>query len=44
MNMLLCLGYVFGGVLGMMLSVYLVLSFICWLGDTFEQTTWRWKK
>ena len=44
MNMIFCIGCVFGGIFGIMLSVYLTLNFICWMGDAFEKTTWRWKK
>ena len=37
-------GCLIGGLFGMMLAFYLALCFICWLGDVFEQSTWRWKK
>ena len=44
MNVLMCIGVAMGGLLGFLLGFYLILCGISWLGDVFEQTTWRWKK
>ena len=41
MDMILGIGCVFGGLFGIMLSVYLLLSFICWSGDVIENKKWR---
>ena len=44
MNMIMGIGCVLATVFGIMFSVYLTLSFICWMGDTFESKSWRfWK-
>ena len=44
MDLVMTIGYVFCGLIGLMLSFYLALCFICWAGDVFDKTTWRWKK
>ena len=43
-NFLICMGFAMGGLLGFLLTFYLILCFISWLGEIFEKTTWRWKK
>ena len=42
MDVVLCMGYAIGGLLGIMLSFYLTLCFISWLGDTIENKSWRY--
>ena len=37
----LLIGTIFASILGIMLSVYLTLSFICWAGDVIENKKWR---
>ena len=37
-------GCILGSMFGVLIGLYLVLCFISWLGETFENTTWRWKK
>ena len=41
MDLITATGYLLGGLLGMMLSFYLTLCFICWLGDVVENKKWR---
>ena len=31
-----------GGLLGMMLSFYLILCFICWIGDVIDNKSWKY--
>ena len=40
-NFVLLMGTVFAGIFGIMLLVYLTLSFICWLGEAYESKSWR---
>ena len=44
MDLVLAGGCLIGGLFGLIMSFYLILCFISWLGETFENTTWRWKK
>ena len=41
MDLLLTAGCLIGGLFGMMLTFYLVLCFICWVGDVIENKKWR---
>ena len=44
MDMVMSIGCVFAGILCIMLSVYMTLSFICWIGETLDNKSWRfWK-
>ena len=44
MDMVMSIGCVVGGLIGIMLSFYLTLCFICWAGDVVETKSWRiWK-
>jgi hypothetical protein len=44
MDMVMSIGCVVGGLIGIMLSFYLALCFICWLGDVIDNQKRRWKK
>ena len=44
MEMVLMMGYIMGGLIGIMLSFYLTLCFICWAGDVVETKSWRYWK
>ena len=41
MDLILTAGCLIGGLFGMMLTFYLVLCFICWVGDVIENKSWR---
>ena len=41
-NVILCICCMVGGLLGMMISFYLILCFICWVGDVIEKKKWRY--
>ena len=44
MDLILTAGCLIGGLFGMMLSFYLALCFITWIGDVIENKSWRlWK-
>ena len=44
MDMVMGIGCVFAGILCIMLSVYLALSFTCWITDVIDRKSWRfWK-
>ena len=44
-NLLLSVGYLIGGLFGLMLSFYLALCFIQWVGDIIENRPWKyWSK
>jgi len=42
MNIVLSVGCIMGGLVGLMLSFYLTLCFIQWLGDVIENKSWRY--
>jgi len=44
MDIVTGMGCVVGGLIGIMLSFYLALCFICWLGDVIDNQKRRWKK
>ena len=44
MNAVLMVGYVMGGLIGIMLSFYLTLCFISWAGEVIENKSWRYWK
>ena len=37
-------GCILGILSGGLIVLYLALTFICWMSDVFDKTTWRWKK
>ena len=41
MDLVMTIGYVFCGLIVLMLSFYLTLCFICWAGDVIENKKWR---
>ena len=41
---LICIGIGMAISLGILLGLWMILSVICWIGDVFDNTTWRWKK
>ena len=44
-NMLIQVLMLFGGMFGMMLSFYLVLCFIQWISDVWDEKRWElWKE
>ena len=43
-DIIIASGCMIGGLLGMMISFYLILCFICWIGDVIENKKRRWKK
>ena len=44
-NMVLGVLYLMGGLFGMMLSFYIVLCFIQWIGDVWDEKRWlEWKE
>ncbi len=42
MDLILTAGCLVGGLFGMMLSFYLTLCFITWIGDVIENKSWRY--
>ena len=44
MDLMIAAGYLVGGLFCLIMSFYLALCFICWLGDVVEKIKWRWKK
>ena len=44
MNIMMFIGCILGGIIGIMVSFYIVLCFVSWMQDVFDKTTWRWKK
>ena len=43
-NLMIGVGCLLGILFGGLIALYLILTFICWAGDVFDKTTWRWKK
>ena len=41
MDIIMTAGCLVGGLVGLMLSFYLALCFICWAGDVIENKKWR---
>tara|TARA_B100001250_G_C19280753_1_gene563170 strand:- start:380 stop:514 length:135 start_codon:yes stop_codon:yes gene_type:complete len=42
MDIVLSAGYLIVGLVGLMLSFYLALCFIQWIGDVVEEKRWRY--
>ncbi len=44
MDLVMTAGCLVGGLFGLIMSFYLALCFICWIGDILENKKWRfWK-
>ena len=43
-ELLMGVGCILGSLFGVLIGFYLTLCFICWLGDVFDKSTWRWKR
>ena len=41
MDVILSIGCIMGGLVGLLLSFYLTLCFIQWIGDMVEHKKWR---
>jgi len=45
MNIIMAIGYIVGGLFGIMMSFYLLLVFIQWVSDVIDEKRWRvWKE
>ena len=42
MDVVLSIGCIIGGLVGLLLSFYLGLCFIQWIGDVIEEERWRY--
>ena len=41
MDVVLAIGYMLGGLFGIMMSFYLLLVFIQWVSDVIDEKRWR---
>ena len=42
MNTIMGIGCILGGLFGILISFYLILCFVSWMGDVVEKKKWRY--
>ena len=41
-DIIMGVGCILGSMFGVLIGLYLILNLICWLGDVFENKSWRY--